>query len=83
MSNLRRRLDRLAATAPPACPDAFHVTWHVVHEDAATGELPPPPVCPTCGSAPEKTIIVAYERVSPALDGGIELRRTSLTWRED
>ena len=52
MSALRRRLDRLAATAPPACPDAFHVTWHVVHEDAATGELPPPPVCPTCGTSP-------------------------------
>ncbi len=46
MSNLRRRIDRLVATAP--CRDPRHPwRWVVVENDA-----PPPPPCPTCGTSP-------------------------------
>ena len=86
---LRRRVGHLedAATVLLFCRDPWHrseaARWAVVYEDVETRETPAPPCCPLCGAEPEKTIIVGYERVSPALDGGIELRRTTLTWRED
>ena len=46
MSNLRRRIDRLVATAP--CRDPRHPRgWAVLENDA-----PAPPSCPTCGALP-------------------------------
>lgn len=56
--NLRKRVDRLVALAPPGCPDAFHVTYHVVMEDPETGELPPCPRCPVCGAEAQNVIEV-------------------------
>lgn len=87
-ANLTRRVSDLEdATVLLFCRDAWHnstaARLAVVHEDAASGETPAPPCCPSCNAPPDLTIIVSYERISPALDGGIELRRTTLTWRED
>lgn len=80
MSNLRRRLDRLAAAAPPACPAIeWHDRWHVVYEDPTTGITPGAPTCPTCG-AEGKTIRVVYEKGWRRLNDVSELRRTTIEW---
>lgn len=81
----RRRVDRLEAdTVLLFCRDPWHrseaARFAVVYEDVETRETPSPPSCPSCGGEPDLTIVVGYERVSPALDGGIELRRTTVKW---
>ena len=59
--SIRRRIDRLVAAAPPACPAIeWHDRWHVVYEDVSTGVVPEPPRCAVCG-AEGKTIRVVYE----------------------
>ncbi len=82
MSALRRRIDRLAATAPPACPDAFHVTWHTVVADMETNELPPRPTCPACGAPANLVVEILYERNWRPFSAADEpaLRRTTIQW---
>ena len=60
-SALRRRVGDLERIAPHGCPDAFHVAWHTIFADEATGELPPPPTCPTCGLPADHVIEIVYE----------------------
>ena len=79
MSTLRRRLDRLAATAPPACPAIeWHDRWHVIYEDVSTGVVPEPPRCAVCG-AEGKTIRVTYEQGWRRLND-VPISRTRLEW---
>ena len=84
MSNLRRRLDRLAAAAPPGCRDPWHDgpgKFTVVYEDMDSGETPAPPSCPTCNAPPDLTITVGYEKEACArLNDVSELRRTTIEW---
>ena len=80
MSTLRRRLDRLAATAPPGgCPAIeWHDRWHVIYEDVSTGVVPEPPRCAVCG-AEGKTIRVVYEKGWRRLND-TPLSRTTIEW---
>ena len=82
ITNLRRRVDRLAATAPPACPDAFHVTWHTVVADLETNELPPRPRCPSCNAPADLVIEIVYEREGwrRLNDSDVPTRRTTVKW---
>jgi len=74
MSNLSKRLDRLEANAPPACPDAWHKTpyidWPPDYETLVgqyASQIPvQPPRCPTCNSEPSVVIEVRYTTDWPA-----------------
>ena len=83
MSNLRRRLDRLAAAAPPGCRDPWHDgpgKFTVVYEDMETGICAEPPTCPTCNAEPDLVIRVTYERDNWRRLNDAALSRTSIEW---
>ena len=83
MSNLRRRLDKLSAVAPPGgCRDAWHAEagkLACVYEDMSTGVVPEPPRCPTCGAEPALVIRVVYEKGWRRLND-VPLSRTTIEW---
>ena len=80
---LRRRIDRLEATAPPGgCRDAWHAEagkLACVYEDMSTGVVPEPPRCPTCGAEPALVIRVVYEKGWRRLND-VPLSRTTIEW---